>query len=136
MSSNGTSIEDDVLLEFKKLKTRKTNYQLCRLSDDLSEIIVDKSGKVDTYDEFVDLLPESEPRYALHDYEYEQSDGRKSSKIVLFSWLPESSTIKHKMVFASSKSSLRQTLDGVHLEIQATDYSDLDRAEVDARVMR
>ncbi|MFJ5551850.1 actin-binding ADF family protein [Streptomyces sp. NPDC093225] len=99
-------------------------------------MVVDKSGTLDTYDAFVETLPENEPRYAIHDFEYRAADGSQARKIVLFSWLPESAPIKAKMVFASTKAILKQALDGIAVEIQATDYSDLDADEVTARVDR
>lgn len=133
--SSGIAIEDSCLAAFKELATRKVNTVLYRLCDDFSAIVPDSKGKM-TYEEFVEALPENEPRYAVHDYEFVTSDGRTSTKIVLFSWLPESSSIKHKMVFASSKSTLRATLSSIAVEIQASDYSDLDREEVNTRVIR
>ena len=89
-----------------------------------------------TYDQFVERLPENEPRYAIYDYSFTIADGRTTSKIVLFSWTPDSSPIKHKMVFANSKSTLRHTLSSLALEIQASDSNDLDVEEVNARVIR
>ncbi|MGW7198733.1 actin-binding ADF family protein [Streptomyces chryseus] len=130
------SIDEQVLDDYKKLTTRKINYQLCRISDDCTQIIVDKSGKADSYAEFVAMLPENDPRYAIHDFEFTTSDGRKSSKIVMFYWLPDSSSIKAKMVYASSKSALRSTLSSIAVEVQATDLSDMDVEEVKARVVR
>ncbi|MFJ7272606.1 actin-binding ADF family protein [Streptomyces sp. NPDC099050] len=132
--SSGTAVEDSCVTAFKELATRKVNTVLYRLSDDFSAIVPDSKGTM-TYEDFVKALPENEPRYAIHDYEFATTDGRKTSKIVLFSWVPESSPIKHKMVYASSKSTLRATLSGIAVEIQATDPGDLDREEVDARVI-
>ncbi|MFD4902127.1 actin-binding ADF family protein [Streptomyces sp. NPDC058411] len=134
--ADGIHLDEQVVLDFKKLATRKINYLSCRLSDDCTQIVVDRSGKVDGYDEFVEVLPEDEPRYAIHDFEYATADGRRTSKIVLFSWLPESSPIKSKMIFASSKATLRAALDGIAAEIQTTDYSDLDVDEVTTRLVR
>jgi len=134
--TTGVSIDEQVLHDYRKLTTRKINYQLCRISDDYTQIIVDKSGTADSYAEFVAMLPESDPRYAIHDYEFTTSDGRKSSKIVMFCWLPDSASIKGKMVYASSKTTLRNTLNTIAVEVQATDLSDMDAEEVNDRVLR
>lgn len=133
--SSGIAVEDSCLAAFRELTTRRVNTVLYRLSDDLSAIVPDRKGTM-TYEEFVEGLPENEPRYAVYDYEFATTDGRKNSKVVLFSWLPDSTPIKHKMVYASSKSTLRTTLSTIAVEIQATDRSDLDREEVNARVIR
>ncbi|NUP20951.1 MAG: hypothetical protein HOZ81_33750 [Streptomyces sp.] len=134
--SSGLAIEDSCVSAFKELKARKINVLLYRLNDDFTAIIPDYKGKVSSYDDFVEMLPENEPRYAFHDYEFTTGDGRKTAKIVMFSWLPETTPIKQKMVFASSKTVLKSSLDGISAEIQATDYSDLDAEEVASRIAR
>jgi len=40
---------------------------------------------------------------------------------------PDDASIKAKMIFASSKDALRRRLEGIHIEIQATDYSEISK---------
>ena len=53
--------------------------------------------------------------------------------IVLFR-SPESSRIRAKMLYATSKGRLRNDLDGVHYEIQATDLTEMELEVLRERV--
>ena len=39
---------------------------------------------------------------------------------------PDTAKVKNKMVYASSKDTFRQQLDGVQIELQGTDMSEVD----------
>lgn len=54
------------------------------------------------------------------------SDGEDISKLIFIFWAPDTSKVKQQMLYAGSKDALRNRLVGVNLEIQATDYSELD----------
>lgn len=47
---------------------------------------------------------------------------------------PESSRIRAKMLYATSKSRLRHDLEGVHYEIQATDSTEMELEVLKQRV--
>ena len=49
------------------------------------------------------------------------------SKIFFVSWVPDACKAKTKMLYASSKQALRNALDGVQLDHQATDYDESPR---------
>jgi len=49
---------------------------------------------------------------------------------------PDTSKVKNKMVYASSKDTFRQQLDGVQIELQATDASELDYSVITERALR
>lgn len=38
---------------------------------------------------------------------------------------PDEATVRNKMIYASSKDALHRRLEGIHVEIQATDYSEI-----------
>lgn len=101
---------------------------------DKTEIVVDhKMAKADNdgdWQKFVECLPKDEPRYAVYDLHYETNDGRPQDKIVFVFWSPDNSSIKPKMLYASSKDAIRSALNGIAKEYQANDTSDLDKAEV------
>ena len=40
---------------------------------------------------------------------------------------PDDASVKAKMIFASSKDALRRRLEGIHIEIQATDFSEISK---------
>lgn len=54
--------------------------------DDAKEIVVEKSAETATYDDFLECLPENEPRYAVYDFDYEKPGEGQRSKITFYSW--------------------------------------------------
>ncbi|MEU9110116.1 actin depolymerization factor/cofilin-like domain-containing protein [Streptomyces xanthophaeus] len=131
--SSGVAVEDSVVKAFQELKTRKVNTVFYRLSDDFSTIVPDYQGTL-TYDEMLDQLPRDEPRFVVYDLEFSKSDGDgKRSKITLISWSPEGVKVKQRMVHSSSYNTLKNTLDGVQVYVQASDLSDMDYAELVSR---
>jgi cofilin len=40
---------------------------------------------------------------------------------------PDDANVKNKMIFASSKDALRRRLDGIHIELQATDFTEISK---------
>ncbi|KAG5519025.1 hypothetical protein PMAC_002556 [Pneumocystis sp. 'macacae'] len=53
-----------------------------------------------------------------------------------FIWSPENSPIKSKMLYASSKDALRRALNGIAVEIQATDLTEVSYDTVLEKVGR
>jgi cofilin len=93
----------------------------------MKEIIVEEKGDKDAqYSELYNKFQHEyakEPKYVVVDHSYEV-DGKRE-KIVFINWIPESSQVKKKMIFASSKSTLKQKFEGIHFEIQGTDLSEV-----------
>lgn len=54
--------------------------------DDAKEIVVEKSAESGNYDDFLECLPENEPRYAVYDFDYEKPGEGQRSKITFYSW--------------------------------------------------
>lgn len=130
--SSGIGVNDESLKAFNELKLGggkkdAPNYVIYRINDDKTEIIVEKKGRAVNYDEFVDLLPENECRYACYDFDYELPGGAgKRAKIIFYTWAPDTTPIRAKMVYASSRDALRRALNGVAVDIQGADYSEVD----------
>lgn len=134
-------MHDDALTAFNnfKLGGRKaeTNYVIYVLSDDKTQIVVEKKGLASSYDEFVNELPENDCRYAVYDFEFELPNNEgKRNKIVFYTWSPDSSPLRSKMIYASSKDALRRALNGVAVDVQGTDFSEVDYDSVLERVSR
>jgi cofilin len=111
-----------------ELKLRKKySYILYKLNDDNTSIVIEKAVEArDTYKDFVKQLPEDECRYAIFDFEYEKAPGEGiRNKICFIFWVPDTSKVRQKMIYASSKDALRKKLAGVATEIQATDFSEV-----------
>jgi cofilin len=97
------------------------------LGDDNKKIMVEKvMSKEATYEDFLKLLPEDDCRYAVYDFEYRKGeDEGVRSKICFIVWAPDAAKVRQKMLYASSKDSLRKSLAGIMTEIQATDASEI-----------
>ncbi|KAF9255638.1 actin cross-linking [Marasmius fiardii PR-910] len=122
--SSGVGVNDDCLTAYQELKLKKKmKYIIFNLNKDNTEIIVEKTSESAKYDEFIQDLPETECRWAVYDIEFEK-DGKRN-KLCFFAWSPDDAKIKQKMVFASSKEALRRKLDGIAVEIQGTDPSEV-----------
>lgn len=52
------------------------------------------------------------------------------SKITFIAWSPDDAGIQPKMIYASSKESLKRTLNGIATEFQANDEDDIDYTTV------
>lgn len=108
-----------------------------KINDSKTEIIVDKISSDESYDAFLEALPEDDSRYAVYDFQYEISSTEgKRSKIIFFTWSPETASVRSKMIYASSKDALRRALNGVSTDIQGTDFSDVAFESVLERVSR
>jgi len=112
-------------------------YILYKISDDLKEIVIDKSGPpTATYDEFVAALPDNDCRYAVYDFEYTAEDGGARNKILFVLWAPDTAKVKPKMMYTSSKDGIRKKLVGIGTEIQATDRAEISHEQVHEKVLR
>ncbi|CAE6512187.1 unnamed protein product [Rhizoctonia solani] len=122
--SSGVTVNSECQPAYQKLKLNKEKdvkqkYIIFKLSDDLKEIVVEKTSTESNYDTFVADLPKDQPRWAVYDVEFEK-DGGKRNKLTFFS-----AKIKQKMVYASSKDALRKSLDGIAADVQGTDVDEV-----------
>ncbi|CAO3630842.1 unnamed protein product [Cunninghamella blakesleeana] len=126
--SSGVAVAPACLEAFQELKLgKKYKYIIYKLSDDRKEIIIDKTAEsVGSYEEFISQLPENEPRYAVYDFDYEKEGAGQRNKVTFYAWSPDSSKIRDKMTYASSKDALRRQLQGIAIEIQGTEHSEVD----------
>lgn len=111
-----------------ELKLRKKyRYIVYKLNEDNTSIVIEK--KVEScgkYEDFLAELPEDDCRYAIYDFEFEKSPGEGiRNKICFIVWVPDTSKVRQKMLYASSKDAIRKKLAGVATEIQATDMSEV-----------
>jgi cofilin len=89
-----------------------------------------------TFEEFTAALPEKDCRYAVYDFEWDQGADGKRTKVLFVVWAPDVAPIKAKMLYTSTKSSVKQKLVGIGAEIQATDMSEISLEEVLDKVTR
>jgi len=126
--SSGVGVSDECVSKFSDLKLGHSyRYIIYKLNDTNTEVVVDKIGAPSAnYKDFVSALPSDDCRYAVFDLEYTTKEDGKRSKILFVLWAPDTSKIKGKMLYTSSKADLRKKLVGISTEIQATDLSEID----------
>jgi len=126
-ASSGMAVSDESKSRFLELKRKKIyRFIIFKIDEKLNQVTVDKlGGPAENYDSFTASLPETECRYGVYDFDFVTEDNCQKSKIIFISWSPDSSRVRNKMVYASSKDKFRRELDGVHREVQATDPTEL-----------
>ncbi|CAE6486765.1 unnamed protein product [Rhizoctonia solani] len=135
--SSGVGVSSACQDAYQELKLgKKKKYVIFKLSEDMKQIVVDKTSDDPSYETFVKDLPEDEPRWAVYDVQYEKSGAGQRNKLTFFSWNPDSATIKKKMVYSSSKEAIRKSLDGIAAEIQGTALDEVSWEAVLEKVSR
>ncbi|KAG2112636.1 actin depolymerizing factor [Suillus discolor] len=135
--SSGVTPAAECLQRFEQLKMSKTlKYILFKLNDTRTEIVVDKTSESSNYEEFLDHLPADGCKWAVYDFHYTLEDGSQRNKLCFFSWSPDNAPIRAKMVHASSKDALRRSLQGISVEIQGTDPTEVAYETVLDKVKR
>ena len=92
--------------------------------------MVDKVGARDAgFGDLTASLPADGCRYAVYDHDFTVGDATAGegprSKIFFVSWSPATADVKSKMVYASSCEGFKKELDGVQIDLQATEPSEL-----------
>ncbi|KAE9592583.1 putative ADF/Cofilin, ADF-H/Gelsolin-like domain-containing protein [Lupinus albus] len=119
------AVSDECKLKFLELKAKR-NYRFIVFKIDNQEVVVDKVGSPqESYDDFTASLPPDECRYAVFDFDFTTIENVQKSKIFFIAWSPDTSKVRHKMVYASSKDRFKRELDGIQFELQATDPSEM-----------
>ncbi|GLC41623.1 hypothetical protein PLESTB_000695500 [Pleodorina starrii] len=136
-SMSGICVNDQCVAIFTHIKSKSAyKWVTFKVNDAGNEVVVDQLGAADaTYEQFVNILPENNCRYAVYDYAYQNADTNQTvNKLVFVHWAPDSSTTKNKMMYASTKDFLKSYLDGLGAELQATDTKELGEGEMRERV--
>ncbi|VFQ77591.1 unnamed protein product [Cuscuta campestris] len=130
---SGMQVDDACKLKFLELKSKR-NYRYILFKIEAQQVVVEKVGRPDeSYDDFTNSLPSDECRYAVFDFDFTTDENVQKSKIFFIAWSPESSRVRMKMVYASSKDRFKRELDGIQVELQATDPSEMSLDTIKAR---
>jgi len=138
MAISGITLQDEVTSSFNELKLGKSlQYIIYRITPDYKEVAVEKKQPAPaTWDDLVKDLPADDCRYAVFDFKYStESDGERN-KLIFVLWTPDSAKIKVRMLYPSTKESLRRSFVGIGTEVQATDVSELAIEDVKARLLK
>eukprot|EP00270_Netrium_digitus_P014646 TRINITY_DN500_c0_g1_i1.p2 TRINITY_DN500_c0_g1~~TRINITY_DN500_c0_g1_i1.p2 ORF type:complete len:139 (+),score=5.57 TRINITY_DN500_c0_g1_i1:61-477(+) len=135
-ASSGMNVSGDCIETFMELKRKKT-YRFVVFKIENNVITVETKGPpTATYKDFQASLPENDCRYAVYDHDFVTEDNCQKSKIFFIAWSPDTSRVRVKMTYASSKDTFRRQLDGVHFELQATDPSEMDIDVINERSLK
>ncbi|KAL5727522.1 actin depolymerizing factor [Ranunculus cassubicifolius] len=136
-SASGMAVNDECKLKFLELKAkRQFRYIVFKIEEKIQQVVVDALGTPDqTYEDFTACLPADECRYAVYDFDFTTNENCQKSKIFFVAWAPDVARVRSKMVYASSKDRFKRELDGIQVELQATDPSEMSMDIVKSRAL-
>ncbi|XP_002298043.1 PREDICTED: actin-depolymerizing factor isoform X1 [Populus euphratica] len=126
-SASGMAVDDECKLRFMELKAKRSHrFIVFKIEEKIQQVVVETLGEPQqSYDDFTASLPANECRYAVYDFDFTTDENVQKSKIFFVAWSPDTSKIRSKMLYASSRDRFRRELDGVQVELQATDPSEM-----------
>ncbi|XP_050226845.1 actin-depolymerizing factor-like [Mercurialis annua] len=136
-ASSGMAVHDECKLKFLELKAKRIyRFIVFKIEEKIQQVTVETVGQPQqTYDDFTASLPANECRYAVYDLDFTTNENVQKSKIFFVAWSPDTSKVRSKMLYASSKDRFRRELDGVQVELQATDPSEMSFDIVKSRAI-
>ncbi|KAJ4712096.1 putative Actin depolymerizing factor [Melia azedarach] len=131
------AVNDECKLKFLELKAKRSyRFIVFKIEEKIQQVTVEKLGEPnESYEDFTASLPANECRYAVYDFDFTTEENCQKSKIFFIAWAPDTSRIRSKMLYASSKDRFRRELDGVQVELQATDPSEMSLDIVRSRAL-
>ncbi|XP_044504791.1 actin-depolymerizing factor 2-like [Mangifera indica] len=126
-AASGMAVHDDCKLKFLELKAKRTHrFIVFKIEEKQKQVIVEKLGEpTQTYEDFTAALPADECRYAVYDFDFLTPENVQKSRIFFIAWSPDTSRVRSKMIYASSKDRFKRELDGIQVELQATDPTEM-----------
>jgi len=127
-AASGIAVHDECKLKFLELKAKRTfRYIIFKIEEKQKEVIVEKVGEpAQSHEDFAASLPDNECRYAVFDYDFVTAENCQKSRIFFIAWSPDTARVRTKMIYASSKDRFKRELDGIQVELQATDPTEMD----------
>ncbi|XP_074586984.1 actin-depolymerizing factor 1 [Curcuma longa] len=121
------AVNDECKLKFLELKAKRNfRFIVFKIDEQNQQVMIEKLGQPEeSYDDFTASLPANECRYAVFDFDFVTDENCQKSKIFFISWAPDTSKVRSKMLYASSKDRFKRELDGIQVELQATDPSEM-----------
>ncbi|KAJ8631681.1 hypothetical protein MRB53_025004 [Persea americana] len=126
-AASGMAVNDECKLKFLELKAKRTyRFIVFKIDETLKQVIVDKLGEpAQSYEDFTASMPANECRYAIYDFDFVTVENCQKSKIFFIAWSPDTAKVRSKMLYASSKDRFKRELDGIQVELQATDPTEM-----------
>ncbi|KAA8516030.1 hypothetical protein F0562_019209 [Nyssa sinensis] len=136
-SASGMAVDDECKLKFLELKAKRNHrFIVFKIDEKIQQVAVEKvGGPEETYEDFANSLPADECRYAVYDFDFTTAENCQKSKIFFIAWAPDTSRVRSKMLYASSKDRFKRELDGIQVELQATDPSEMSLDIIKGRAL-
>jgi len=135
--TSGVGVHDQMIEEYNSMKMKKTYlYLICHIED--GEIrILSKGDRSKTFDDFkgemMQAVDTGDCRYGIYDAEFKTvKEARDQQKLILVSWCPDSSKVKNKMLYSSSKDALKKKLN-LEKDLHASDSEELSFENIVAK---
>ncbi|KAL6496762.1 actin depolymerizing factor, cofilin [Orobanche hederae] len=155
--ASGMSVDEECKLRFLELKAKR-NYRfiIFKIEEKIQQVVIEKLGQPgQTYNDFAASLPDNECRYAVYDFDFTTNENCQKSKIFFIAWkwakplkdggprggapgwgrTTSQVVTTSKMVYASSKDRFKRELNGIQVELQATDPSEMSIDIIKSRAL-
>ncbi|XP_042964946.1 uncharacterized protein LOC122299085 isoform X3 [Carya illinoinensis] len=126
-AASGMAVHDDCKLRFLDLKAKRTyRFIVYKIEEKQKQVFVEKLGEPsDSFEDFSASLPADECRYAVYDFDFVTEENVPRSRIEFITWSPDTAKVRSKMIYASYKDRFKRELDGIQVELQATDPTEM-----------
>ena len=125
-----------MITTFNDFKLKRTSFRFLVMKIEKNEVVLEKGvDKVDSatwYDDFCAEYLKDTPAYVAIDFDYKTTDGRDADKVILLSWIPDTAKIKQKMSYAGTKEAVKSALQGIAINLNATDMAEAALSEIEA----
>jgi len=124
---SGMAVHDECISKFLELKAKRTyRFVVFKIEEEQKQVIVEKVGEpAQSYEDFTASLPADECRYAVYDFDFVTVENCQKSRIFFIAWSPDTARVRSKMIYASTKDTFKRSLDGIQIELQATDPTEM-----------
>ena len=102
-------------------------------------IVWDGDSPSTTWQQFTDALPPNQTRYALCNFDSIGKDKVTRSKIIAVLWCPDTAPVKQRLQTTMHFYDVKRQMEcfgGIHMTIQANEYSDLEYQSVLKRIQK
>ena len=131
--STGISVNDELVSTFNDFKLKRTEFKFLVMKIKGDEVVLEKGvGKDVSYADFSAAELKAEPAYIAIDFDYKTNDDRDADKLILLSWIPDDAKIKMKMQYAGTKEAVKSALQGIAINLNATDMAEAALSEIEA----
>ncbi|KAH0632332.1 hypothetical protein KY284_035118 [Solanum tuberosum] len=126
-AASGMAVHDDCKLRFLELKAKRTHrFIVFKIEEKQKQVVVEKVGEpAQSYEDFTACLPDNECRYAVYDFDFVTAENCQKSRIFFIAWSPDTARVRSKMIYASTKERFKREVDGIQVELQATDPTEM-----------